>query len=92
MELKWRKRKYIFVEQHDNGNWWFHPRHGYFKTKLGAKRLFKRSFWWDLKRPHKILKITKKFPAGYYGEWCSWYSQDLENFTQDKTEYKHSII
>lgn len=91
-QYKGPKKRFIFVERHDNGDWWFHPRNGYFRTKRGAEKGFKRSFWWDLNRPHKILKIPHKFPVGYNGEWNSWYSRDCVTFTQDKMEYKHSII
>ena len=87
-----RKRKYIFVEQHDNGDWWFHPRNGYYTTEQAAEDSFSKSFWWDNKRPHKVLKVECHFPNGYYGDWNSWYSRDCVTFTQDIMEYKHSII
>lgn len=81
-------RRFIFVEQHENGYFWFHPRTGYHRTKRGALKSFKRSFWWDLERPYLILEIAQQFPTGYDGDYNSWYTTDCEVFTQDRLEKK----
>ena len=86
-----RYRRFIFVEQHTNGHFWFHPRTGYHRTKRGALKSFKRSFWWDLERPYLILEIAQKFPTGYDGDYNSWYTKDCEVFTQDKLEKKFTL-
>lgn len=90
--LKYFPLKYIYVEQHTNGDWWYHPRkEGYYRTKRLAEKSFRRSFWWDLDRPHKILEVNNKFPIGYQGDYNSWYSHDCQTFIQNFIEKEHKI-
>lgn len=93
-QTRWNKlidRKYIFVERHNNGDWWFHPRCGYYRTKRQAEKAFKSHFGYDSTRPHKILKLTKAFPSGYEGDWQSWVTSDLEHFIQINKEIEFNI-
>ena len=58
------KEYYDFVEQHTDGIWWYHGawgdnNHG---TREKAENNFKERLWWDLERPHRILRHRDKFP------------------------------
>ena len=46
---------YSLIERHLDGSWWYHPGHT-FDTPEEAEECFKRSFWWDLERPHKVIE------------------------------------
>jgi len=52
---------YSFLEQHNDGSWWYHPGCTY-ETEGKAKQGFKKMFWWDLDRPHKIISHSIPFP------------------------------
>ena len=55
---------YSLLEQHNDGSWWYHPRCTY-ETEEKAEEGFRKEFWWDLERPHKIIQHNKPFPQGY---------------------------
>ena len=52
---------YSVLEQHNDGSWWYHPKFTH-DTEKDAEEYFKKAFWWDLDRPHKIVEHTKPFP------------------------------
>ena len=60
---------YSLLEQHNDGSWWYHP--GWtFKSEKEAEEKFKKSFWWDEKRPHKIIRHTVPIEQDY--STCTW--------------------
>ena len=52
---------YSFLEQHKDGSWWYHPGCTY-ETEEEAEEEFKKKFWWDLDRPHKVISHSTPFP------------------------------
>ena len=68
------------IEQHFDGCWWYHPRLT-FDSKENAEEGFKKHFWWDLERPHKIIEHIEPFPQKY-----GWYSTDLEKWYENYTD------
>lgn len=52
---------YSLLEQHKDGSWWYHPGMTY-ETPEECEDRFKASFWWDLDRPHKVIKHSVPFP------------------------------
>ena len=83
--------EYICVERHFNGDWWYHPIMGYHKNPLRAIGKAKRVFWYDPKRPMKILKIKHRFPKIEGKENKSWFSKDCKNFYMDIYFINHRI-
>ena len=65
---------YSFLERHTDGYWWYHPR-STFDTPEDAEKNFQERFWWDLDRPHIIVKHKVEFPQDY-----SRSSMDLLHF------------
>ena len=65
---------YSLIEQHKNGSWWYHPGHT-FATREEAEECFKRSFWWDLDRPHDIIEHDEPLFQEY-----STYTTDGKTF------------
>lgn len=52
-----KKVMYSLLEQHNDGSWWYHPGNTY-NSPEEAEEAFKKIFWWDLDRPHKVIKHT----------------------------------
>lgn len=51
---------YSYLEKHNDGSWWYHRRS--YETKEEAEESFRKSFWWDIDRKHKIIKHNEQFP------------------------------
>lgn len=51
---------YSYLERHNDGSWWYHRCS--FNTKEEAEESFRKSFWWDAEREHKIIKHDEPFP------------------------------
>lgn len=65
---------YSCLEQHESGDWWYHP--GFtFDSAQAAEDKFAKAFWWDPQRPHRILEHEHPFPQD-----GSIYTTDFENF------------
>ena len=80
---------YIFVERHNDGSWWWHSYMGYAQSEEEAEEIFSRFFWYDIKRPHKILAVENHFPES--GKDTSWFSRDLKHFFEHYTLKEHTI-
>ena len=52
---------FSLLEQHNDGSWWYHPGCTY-NTREEAEERFKKSFWWDLTRPHFVFEHTEPLP------------------------------
>lgn len=55
---------YSVFEQHKDGSWWYHPGLTW-ESEKDAEQDFKERFWWDLGRPHKIIKHTNELFQDY---------------------------
>lgn len=49
---------YSLLERHADGSLWYHPGHT-FATPEEVEADFKRTFWWDLDRPHLVFEHDK---------------------------------
>ena len=49
---------YSLLEQHNDGSWWYHPGKTY-DTPERVEEAFKKSFWYDLDRPHRVFEHTE---------------------------------
>ena len=65
---------YSLLERHIDGPWWYHPGMT-FNTAKQARDAFKRRFWWDLSRVHKVFKHQKPLPQAYDS-----YTTDFKTF------------
>lgn len=73
---------YSLLEKHNDGTWWYHPGCT-FDSQQAAEDAFKKMFWWDLSRPHKIFEhrkplfqeystCTKDFKTFEFGGEIKW--------------------
>ena len=60
---------FYLIEQHLNGSWWCHQQHNPYKSRDDAEEGFKKVFWWDLDRPHKVIEIATLLPEKLLYSW-----------------------
>ena len=60
---------FYIIEQHVDGSWWYHNRINPNKSREEAEESFKKEFFWDLERTHKIIETTTLLPDKTLVSW-----------------------
>lgn len=79
---------FYLIEQHVDKSWWYHPQFNPYNSIKEAEKGFKKQFWYELDRPHRVIETTSVLPKKTL---CSWDCEEWFNcFGVDK--YKVELL